>query len=62
MTKSPTIILPPELIILPEGLLFRAPFSEPYMLGFVAPYMEPSISPPTTVVEAAEGRLHIGGW
>ena len=60
--KGPTIMLPPELIILPEGLLFRAPFSEPYMLGYFAPYMESSISPSTNM-EAAFGRLHnSGGW
>ena len=59
-TKGRTIILPPELIILPEGFLFRAPFSEPYMLGYVAPYMEPSISPSTNM-EAAFGRLHNSG-
>ena len=47
------------------------------MVGYIVPYMEPPTSPSTimdsttvgaaegarpTVVEAAEGRLHIGGW
>ena len=58
--RGRTIILPLELIILPEGLLFRAPFSEPYMLGYVAPYMEPSVSTSTNM-EAAFGRLHNSG-
>ena len=59
-TKSPSIILPLELIILPEGLLFPASFLEPYMVGYTVPYMEPSISP-SAIMEAAEGRLHHGG-
>ena len=55
-TKGPTIMLPPELTILPEGLLFRAPFPEPYMLGYIVPYMEPSISPSTTMDSTTVGR------
>ena len=59
-TKGSARILRPELIIPPEALLFRAPFSEPYMLGYIVPYMEPSISPSTNM-EAAFGRLHNSG-
>ena len=75
-TKGSATILPPNLTILPEGFLFWAPFAEPYMLGYIVPYMETSISPSTTMdsatvgrapkgrltVVAAEGRLHIGEW
>ena len=59
--RSCSIILPLKLRILPEGSIISAPFLEPAMLGYTVPDMEPPISPCTTT-EAAEGRLHIGGW
>ena len=59
--KGRTIILPPELIFLPEGL-FQAPFSEPYMLGYIAPHMAPKVVPEIIILSEellilAEGLL-----